>query len=131
MRTSKVWHCRILEFVKIVRTIRERRSAIDNSLDEEISNARSEATNTHIRLLVCRAYGYQTADFSPCYGRPHPRGTQHHPSRQGRMRMQDRRSTTHYSVARAGELFARTEKGVMLTTHSRSPARIRVDFSRR
>ena len=35
---------------------------IHNTLDHGVSNALSEATNTHLRLLTRRAYGYHSAD---------------------------------------------------------------------
>jgi transposase len=42
--------------------IKKYRELIHNTLDHELSNALSEATNTHLRLLTRRAYGYHSAD---------------------------------------------------------------------
>ena len=33
-----------------------------NAVEHGLSNARSEATNTHLRLLTRRAYGYHSSD---------------------------------------------------------------------
>jgi transposase len=54
--------CRIPEFVKLARTIKRFLPLIHNTLDHGLSNALSEATNTHIRLLTRRAYGYHSPD---------------------------------------------------------------------
>ena len=54
--------CRIPEFVKLARTIIRFLPLIHNTLDHGLSNALSEATNTHIRLLTRRAYGYHSPD---------------------------------------------------------------------
>jgi transposase len=53
---------RLPEFVKLAKTIKKYRELIHNTLDHELSNALSEATNTHLRLLTRRAYGYHSAD---------------------------------------------------------------------
>jgi transposase len=53
---------RLPEFVKLAKTIKKYRKLIRNTLDHELSNALSEATNTHLRLLTRRAYGYHSAD---------------------------------------------------------------------
>jgi transposase len=53
---------RLPEFVKLAKTIKRYRELIHNTLDHGLSNARSEATNTHLRLLTRRAYGYHSAD---------------------------------------------------------------------
>jgi transposase len=53
---------RLPEFVKLAKTIKNYRQLIHNTLDHELSNALSEATNTHLRLLTRRAYGYHSAD---------------------------------------------------------------------
>lgn len=50
------------EFVKLAKTIKRYRELIHNTLDHGLSNALSEATNTHIRLLTRRAYGYHSPD---------------------------------------------------------------------
>jgi transposase len=54
--------CRIPEFVKLAKTITRFLPLIHNALDHGLSNALSEATNTHIRLLTRRAYGYHSPD---------------------------------------------------------------------
>jgi transposase len=53
---------RIPEFVTLATTIKRFLPLIHNTLDHGVSNALSEATNTHLRLLTRRAYGYHSAD---------------------------------------------------------------------
>jgi len=57
-----VWcaRCRIPEFVKLGRTLRRFRDLIWNTLDTGTTNAITEATNTHLRALTKRAYGFHT-----------------------------------------------------------------------
>ncbi|UGT92497.1 transposase [Mycobacterium ostraviense] len=55
-------HSRIPEFVTLARSIRRHRDLICNTLDHGLSNARSEATNTHLRALTKRAYGFHSPD---------------------------------------------------------------------
>jgi transposase len=55
-------HSRIPEFIDLARTIRRYRDLIWNTLDHRLSNARSEATNTHLRALTKRAYGFHSPD---------------------------------------------------------------------
>ena len=55
-------HSRIPEFVALARSIRRYRELILNTLDHHLSNARSEATNTHLRALTKRAYGFHSPD---------------------------------------------------------------------
>jgi transposase len=55
-------HSRIPEFVTLARSIRRYRDLIHNTLDHGLSNARSEATNTHLRALTKRAYGFHSPD---------------------------------------------------------------------
>ena len=50
--------CRLDPFVKLAKTIKKYRVLILNAVEHGLSNARSEATNTHLRLLTRRAYGY-------------------------------------------------------------------------
>ncbi len=57
-----VQRCRLPEFVKLAKTIKKYRELIHNTLDHGLSNALSEATNTHLRLLTRRAYGYRSAE---------------------------------------------------------------------
>jgi transposase len=53
---------RLPEFVKLARTIKRFLLLIHNTLNHGLSNALSEATNTHLRLLTRRAYGYHSPD---------------------------------------------------------------------
>jgi transposase len=53
---------RIPEFVVLATTIKRFLPLIHNTLDHGLGNALSEATNTHLRLLTRRAYGYHSAD---------------------------------------------------------------------
>jgi transposase len=54
--------CRLPEFVALAKTIKRYLPLIHNTLDHRLGNARSEATNTHLRLLTRRAYGYHSAE---------------------------------------------------------------------
>jgi transposase len=54
--------CRLEPFVNLAKTIKRYRQLILNAVDHTLSNARSEATNTHLRLLTRRAYGYRNPD---------------------------------------------------------------------
>lgn len=49
-------------FVKLARTIERYKPLIINTLRHELSNARSEATNVHLRTLTRRAYGFHTTE---------------------------------------------------------------------
>ncbi|HUH70465.1 MAG TPA: transposase [Mycobacterium sp.] len=53
-------HSRIPEFVALARSIRRYRDLMCNTLDHGLSNARSEATNSHLRALTKRAYGFHS-----------------------------------------------------------------------
>jgi transposase len=53
---------RLPEFVELAKTIKRFLPLIHNTLDHELSNALAEATNTHLRLLTRRAYGYHSPD---------------------------------------------------------------------
>jgi transposase len=53
---------RLPEFVALAKTIKRYLPLIHNTLDHGISNTLSEATNTHLRLLTRRAYGFHSAD---------------------------------------------------------------------
>jgi len=55
-------HSRIPEFVTLARSIRRYKELIGNTLDHGLSNARSEATNTHLRALTKRAYGFHSPE---------------------------------------------------------------------
>ena len=54
--------CQIPEFVALARTITRFLPLIHNTLDHHLGNALSEATNTHLRLLTRRAYGYHSPE---------------------------------------------------------------------
>jgi transposase len=54
--------CRIPAFVRLATTITRFKTLILNAVEHRLSNARSEATNTHLRLLTRRAYGYHSPD---------------------------------------------------------------------
>ena len=57
------WACRsrLASFVKLARTIREHRTGIEATLRLRLTNARIEAVNTTLRLIVRRAYGFHSA----------------------------------------------------------------------
>lgn len=57
------WACRsrLPSFVKLARTIREHRQGIEATLRLGLTNARIEAVNTTLRLIVRRAYGFHSA----------------------------------------------------------------------
>ena len=54
--------CRLEPFVKLAKTIKNYQALILNAVEHGLSNARSEATNTHLRLLTRRAYGYHSPE---------------------------------------------------------------------
>lgn len=49
-------------FVKLAKTIEHYKPLILATLEHELSNARAEATNVHLRVLTRRAYGFQTPE---------------------------------------------------------------------
>lgn len=53
---------RIPEFITLAKTITRYLPLIHNTLDHGLGNALSEATNTRLRLLTRRAYGYHSPD---------------------------------------------------------------------
>jgi len=53
---------RLPGFVKLAKTIDRYRALIWNTLEHRLSNARSEATNVHLRVVTRRAYGFHTPD---------------------------------------------------------------------
>ena len=55
-------HSKISEMVALARTLRKFQDLLYNTLDHELSNARAEATNNHIRLLTRRAYGFHSPE---------------------------------------------------------------------
>jgi transposase len=54
--------CRIPSFVKLAKTISAQRAGIVASLTHRLSNARTEAVNTTLRLICRRAYGFHSAE---------------------------------------------------------------------
>ena len=54
--------CRLDPFVTPAKTIKKYRVLILNAVTHGLSNARSEAANTHLRLLTRRAYGYHSPE---------------------------------------------------------------------
>nr|WP_131766600.1 transposase [Candidatus Protofrankia californiensis] len=59
---SWAYRSQIPEFIAIAKTVEEQRLAIRNTLEYAVSNARSEATNTHLRQLTRRACGFHSPD---------------------------------------------------------------------
>jgi transposase len=55
-------HSKLAPFVKLARTIRHYKPLILNTLHHHLSNARSEATNVHLRVLTRRAYGFHSPE---------------------------------------------------------------------
>jgi transposase len=55
-------HSKIPEMVALAKTLRRFQDLLYNTLDHELSNARAEATNNHIRLLTRQAYGFHTPE---------------------------------------------------------------------
>ena len=53
---------RLEPFVKVAKTMRQRRDMILNAIEHGISNGRVEGFNTKVRLLIRRAYGFHSAD---------------------------------------------------------------------
>lgn len=53
---------RLAPFTKLAKTIKKYRQLILNAVEHDLSNARTEATNTHLRLLTRRAYGYHSPE---------------------------------------------------------------------
>jgi transposase len=53
---------RLPEFIALAKTITRYLPLIHNTLEHGIGNALSEATNTHLRLLTRRAYGYHSPE---------------------------------------------------------------------
>lgn len=54
--------CRLEPFVKLARTIEHYKPYLENTLNCGLSNARSEATNVHLRVLTRRSYGFHSAE---------------------------------------------------------------------
>jgi transposase len=54
--------CRLPEFVALAKTIKRYLPLIHNTLEHGLSNARVEATNTHLRVLTRGAYGFHSPE---------------------------------------------------------------------
>jgi transposase len=59
---ARAQRSRLAPFAKLAKTIKKYRQLILNAVEHGLSNARSEATNTHLRLLTRRAYGYHSPE---------------------------------------------------------------------
>lgn len=59
-----IWaaRCQLAPFVKLAKTIEHYKPLIVNTLIHRLSNARSEATNVHLRVLTRRAYGFHSPE---------------------------------------------------------------------
>jgi transposase len=53
--------CRLPQFVKLARSITRDRDAIIATIESRLSNALVESTNTKIRLIIRRAFGFHSA----------------------------------------------------------------------
>ena len=60
--TSWATRCRIPAMVKLARTIKHYLQYILNTMNHGLTNARTEATNTHLRVLTRRSYGFHTPE---------------------------------------------------------------------
>ena len=54
--------CQIRPFVRLAKRIRYYLAGIHAALDSGLSNARTEANNTHLRVLTRQGYGYHSAE---------------------------------------------------------------------
>ena len=59
---TRAQRCRIPAFVELQRKIRRNRTSILNTIRIGLSNARIEATNNKIKLLIRIAYGFRNID---------------------------------------------------------------------
>ncbi|SDB68455.1 transposase, partial [Butyrivibrio sp. INlla16] len=55
-------HCRIPVFVELQRKIMRHKDHILNTIELGVTNARIEATNNKIKLLIRKAYGFRDVD---------------------------------------------------------------------
>jgi transposase len=58
---ARLARCRLKPFVRLGRTIRKHRSGILTARRLNLSNARAEALNNQVKLIVRRAYGFHSA----------------------------------------------------------------------
>lgn len=59
---ARALRSRLPAFVKVARTIRDRRPIIVNALQHGINNGRVEGLNTKVRLIIRRGYGFHSAN---------------------------------------------------------------------
>lgn len=59
---SRAARSRLEPLVKLARTLKRYKPLIDNTLTHGLSNARSEATNVHLRVLTRRSYGFHSPE---------------------------------------------------------------------
>jgi transposase len=58
---SRLSRCRLRPFIRLGRTIRKHRQGIHTARRLKLSNARTEAMNNKVKLIVRRAYGFHSA----------------------------------------------------------------------
>lgn len=56
-------HCRLSQFVELQRKIKRNRDLILNTIEYGLNNARVEATNNKIKLLIRVAYGFRNTEL--------------------------------------------------------------------
>jgi transposase len=59
---SRLSRCRLPPFIRLGKTIRQHRDGILAARRLNLSNARAEAMNNRVKLIVRRAYGFHSAD---------------------------------------------------------------------
>jgi transposase len=59
---ARLSRCRLAPFVRLGKTIRKHRDGILAAKRLKLSNARAEALNNKVKLLVRRAYGFHSAN---------------------------------------------------------------------
>jgi transposase len=58
---ARLSRCRQQPFIRLGRTIRKHREGIPAARRHKLSNARAEAMNNKVKLIVRRAYGFHSA----------------------------------------------------------------------
>ena len=58
---ARLSRCRLQPFIRLGRTIRKHREGILAARRLKLSNARAEAQNNKVKLIVRRAYGFHSA----------------------------------------------------------------------
>ena len=59
---ARLARCRLKPFIRLGRTIRKHRDGILAARRLKLSNARAEALNNKVKLIVRRAYGFHSAN---------------------------------------------------------------------